>query len=315
MSAKTDVISKRFIILNIKEILKEYQIDASFCSCRQLLQYPHIFNITTDGEEYFLKVLNDRLDFNYNELFNILSNNTNVLLPCKTMSGFYFVPKNNNCYFLYKRIEKPVSYPTADCWARMIAGIHQLNYDEFGQGNTEPIDLLFEQTVTMFKKAIPYMTSPLKKEMFVFFKKYKKNICADEELVISLIDPSKDNILFFEGYYKFIDLENCSINYKEYDFQHLMWNLMSDFLKKEDISDFWRLFKNEYESITGMLVNKSLLLNVYILDFIRSISWLVIVVNDKNRGDWTRQYNDLQKISESVEQGTHLFLYECFEFE
>lgn len=294
----------------LETILKSYISNYKHFIFTRLEQYPHIYYASSNTEEYILKILDN--DRNYNTLFDVLSLSTDVLLPCKTISGEYYTISDNKACFLYKKKTTTFHLPSPELWAKIIYSIHKLptNFSILFVN----IDELITQTKAKLKEAQTFLSDSEYSTIVTFFSKcnqteecyYQENV---HQLVISINDPSNNNLVLDKDEYKLIDMEKSTLNYREFDIQHLMWNLMLESNSNKELLLFWKEFKYSYESISNTHIDGKLLKKLYVLDYTRTLLWLHAITQTKERADYKRQKTDLNIIKKKLTTGDALDLF------
>lgn len=305
--AKKDAMNMNYSFL--EKIARYYNLDINNINVIPFDQYPHIVEINTSIGSYILKELSYDRKKDYHSVFNILSDCSCVLMPIESIYEEYYTVDENKIYFLYEKIDEVEINPSAEHWADLISNVHMIGGDISGNCNTSFPEDLFSQCNEMLALSHKIMDPVEYEFLLTFLNLCNKNVFLEEKKVFCVNDPCKKNVLSINGVYKLIDMENSSSNYKEYDIQHLMWNMLPEYETKEELKSFWTSFKESYEKKTGLTINKDLLKSIFILDFVRSMAWLYLVSNDNSRKDQERQRIELNIFRSRIKDDLVVNLY------
>lgn len=272
----------------------------------QLKDYPHIFKIEVTNYNLIAKIIKKSKIYctNINKLYHDLSTIEYIEIPMLTNDKKYGVSDKDEIMLLYEELQNIKVNPGPIWWSDCLGSIHAIKYENYYK-HYLPFDY-YEQTIRLFALAEKFIPNDKKSKIYsllakVNIDKLNKKLCFK----ICHNDPYNLNIMQSVDEFKLIDTDGIGLSPKEYDIQRLLYNNVINFNCIEDVMNFWEIFKNNYEYKTSDSIDIELLKNIYILDFIRTISWLYIVSNDFSRVDRLRQKEQLNLFEKSLDNDSH----------
>ncbi len=294
--------------LLLNHIMNNYNIktDKSLIKIFQFKQYPHIFKLQCPNYALFIKMVDEsRIHCkNLNQLYLDLSKVSYIEIPVMTKNEEYFSLFRKQYILLYKELEEIKDTPNSLWWSNCLGSIHNIvvnkNYKNFYTNN------FYNQTIELLNEAKEFITQERMIKITDLLKKVNlENIDKIENMVLCHNDPYNLNVMQTNTCYKLIDTDGMGLSPKEYDIQRLLYN---NLINSNDIDSslyFWDSFKENYEANINGKININLLKNIYILDLIRTTSWLYIICNNISRKDRKRQQEQLNLFEKSFDNNNH----------
>ena len=293
---------------NLKYRLEnEYNFNSDILEIKSLRQYPHIFKIYTEDETYIVKLIS-RSQTNFDDinlLYLLLEKNENILLPEKTKTESYSFNLDEKIVLLYKMGTPIKISPEANWWAESLNSIHLNNPNNIFNNSFSP--KIYDQTVCLLKDALNYIEEDIKEKVKVLFNQTElNNKIRYNSFVLCHNDPYVLNIVEHNKVYRMIDTEGMGFAPLEYDIQRLFYNQALICEDIQQLESFWQKFITKYENLSRKKIDLKLLKNIYLCDFIRSISWLYLVSNKEERLDRERQGELLKLYKNSIRNDMHV---------
>ncbi len=289
-------------IINNYNLKKEV---SSFKIC-QLEQYPHIFKIEFHNRSLFIKLVDkNRIHCkDLNVLYSDLSNIDSVEKPILTKDNKYISLFKDKIVLLYEELKEITNNPDSIWWAKCLSSIHSISAN-----NKYAVCFsndFYNQTINLLNAAKELMNHEIKSKILKLFKETDvENIHLKSDMVLCHNDPYNLNVMSINGVYKLIDTDGMGMSPKEYDIQRLMWNHLINSNEVYNSLSFWNSFKNNYEPNITEQIDVDLLKKIYILDLVKTTSWLYIVSNDLSRKDTERQKEQLSLFERSFTNDNH----------
>lgn len=280
----------------IKQIKDNYDIKGDFKNIKNIDGYPHIQRISFE-DDFILKKINKIYCKDIETLYNYLSQSTYVELPLKTIDGNYGLSINDKQYILYPRIKKIKGPIQSFWWAKALESIHNIPVDvnDFNQEYT-----IEHEAFSLLEQSSEIVSNKARKVLYRLLDKYYQDRNVNK-MVLSHGDPYDKNVMNDKTHIKLIDTDGVRLLPEEFDIARLFYNEVNgeDDLKKIDqyINIFFYNYKNE--------IDMNLLKKLYVMDLIRSFSWLSIITKDNTRADLTRQKEELKEFKEGILSGRH----------
>ena len=292
----------------LKQICHAYDLDYLKFTKTKKKEYPHITFLLGQNKDFVLKKIICRSGVDYDKLFQMLSSCGVVLIPCVSQEYSYYYQDQTGTYLLYPRINNTTVTISTKWWATSFARLHGLDAKKFDFKYT-----CFDEKNTVEQwllRSAPYFDKDILSEMrwMLSLASYERESACD--LVVSHMDASFYNVLTNNKQLFMIDSENCAISPKEFDIQHLLWNQLLIIDQKDEFSSFFYELLSEYETQAGKIININILKQTFILDFVKSISWLTWITKNNERDDYKRQKKELDSLCEKIRNGFHRTLIE-----
>lgn len=256
--------------------------------------YPNI-KIINGQRKYLLKCLfyDDKYLKNLNEIYKNIQTFRDVRLPILTKQNEYVDFENKVILFNYDKVSD--LKPNNRWWGIVLSELHKIVY------STINIDLI---TINDISDDIMNILDAKTRIRLIHLLELQRNHKYVVDGVICHGDVANRNVLFFEELrdYLLIDFENSKIYPKEYDIQRLIWNL---YIENDSFNflNFWTEFTSCYDA-QGNYINKELLSDLLIDDFVKNYLWLERVVNDETRNDRNRHKITQDKLGYLLNKGT-----------
>lgn len=294
--------------LLFQHIISTYNIKENLFSSKiyQLEQYPHIFKIEFPNCSLFIKSIDKNRIYckDLNVLYFDLSNIDSIEKPILTKDNKYISLFENKIILLYEELEKIVNTPDPIWWSNCLSNIHNISVNDkyiicFSND-------FYTQTINLLNLAKKFMNHKIKLKISKLFKELDtESINLKNNMVLCHNDPYDLNVMSINGVYKLIDTDGMGLSPKEYDIQRLICNHLINSNEVNNSLSFWNSFKNNYELNINEQIDIDLLKKLYILDLIRTTSWLYIVCNDLSRKDIKRQKEQLSLYERSFDNDNH----------
>ena len=295
--------------LILKYIIDSYNLkcDSSLVKIHKLIQYPHIVKLIFPNHNLFLKkVQKSRTHcFSINQLYYDLSGIKCVEKPMITKNGEFSLTIGNQIILLYEELQELNHSPGPIWWSNCLGDIHNIipnkNY------KCHYSNKFYYETLSVLTKAEKYISKDRKNKIYKLLKSVDMNtINEEQDIVLCHNDPYDLNVMLLKEEHKLIDTEGMGLSPREYDIQRLMHNYaINNTNSLDNIIRFWEIYKENYEEKTTKKINIKLLQNIYVMDLIKSISWLYMVCNDTSRNDRQRQYEQLLLFEKSLDNDIH----------
>lgn len=257
-----------------------------------LPEYPHIYTANIDGVQVVVKETLSNKCFSPDDIFKNLPNDKKILFPLLTKNGSYYAKIKESNYLIYPRIQQINEYPSPEWWADCLQMIHSVPISQQMLSQTFVEDA--KKTENLLNVAIPYIESDVYcqlQSLFTLGLKFSTN--TEKKHVLCHGDPSQWNVLKDLNGYKLIDIENCFLAPLEYDIQHLFWSYAAVCYSMSQWENFADCFLTNYKKKRKVNIDFCLLTRLFCMDFVKTVAWLYLVSNDQNRGDRSRQANEL----------------------
>lgn len=294
--------------LLLKYIFEKYNIECNLelIKVSQLYQYPNILKMQCPNYNLIIKIIKQSKTYcdNINQLYYDLSSINCIEIPMMTRDGNYILSIDNQILLLYEELKEIKQNPSSLWWSNCLGSIHNIkfnkNYKCYYPNN------FYNQTLNLLSAAEKYILPNRKNKIYqllnnvnieIVNKKYDFNLCHN--------DPYNLNVMVSKHGYKLIDTDGMGLSPKEYDIQRLICNYVVNTNDIDDVINFWNSFRINYEKKTSNKININFFKNIYILDLIRTISWLYIVSNDLSRLDRKRQQEQLNLFEKSIDNNNH----------
>ena len=165
----------------------------------------------------------------------------------------------------------------------------------------------YKQTIDLLNSAKKFMVPEIETKIIKLLMELDdKCLELNKNVVLCHNDPYDLNVMAINGEYRLIDTDGMGLSPKEYDIQRLMWNHLINSNEVDNSLTFWCSFKDNYELNVIEKIDTNLLKQLYILDLIRTTSWLYIVCNDLLRKDIERQKEQLNLFERSFYNDNHV---------
>ena len=280
----------------IKIIKDSYGIEGDLKKIKDMDSYPHMKKLSFN-EDYVLKKVNKIYCKDINKLYEYLSKSGYVLLPNKTIDGKYGININNELYILYPKVKKINGDIRSFYWAHALNSIHNINVDENDFDTNYSIN---EESLSLLHESSELLSNKMNKRIHKLLEKYYNDTKVDS-LVLSHGDPYDSNVMNDRTRISLIDTDGARLLPREFDIARLFYNRVN---KEEDIDEidkYINLFFCNYHNEVDM----KLLKEIYVMDLIRSFSWLNLINNQPEREDYKRQMKELNKFKESILSERH----------
>ncbi len=292
----------------LKYIINKYNVkcNLSLIKVTQLEQYPNILKMEGSNYNFIIKII-QRIQiycYSINQLFLDLSSIDCIEKPILTKDGNYFFSIDSQIFLLYEKLQEIKENPSANWWSNCLGSIHNIqvnkNYKCYYSND------FYKQTLSILAKAEKNISQNIKNKIYQLLNTVNKEIvCKKYKMVLCHNDPYNLNVMYSKQGYKLIDIDSMGLSPREYDIQRLLFNYVINTNNFDEAISFWNLFRDNYEKKTLEKIDINLLKNIYILDLIRTISWLYIVSNDFSRLDRQRQQEQLDLFEKSLEDNRH----------
>lgn len=295
--------------LLFQHIINNYDIKekTSIFEIYSFEQYPHIFRLESNNCSFFIKQV-DKSRINckdLNILYSDLATIDCIEKPILTKDKKYVSLFDDKIILLYKELEKIQKNPDSVWWSKCLSNIHNicLNNEYMAYFPND----FYNQTIDLLNSVKKFMEPEIEtKIMELLMKLDYKDLDLNMNMVLCHNDPYDLNVMASNGEYRLIDTDGMGLSPKEYDIQRLIWNHLINSNEVDNSIEFWCSFKNNYELNVIEKIDTNLLKQLYILDLIRTISWLYIVCNDLSRKDRERQKEQLNLFERSFHNDNHL---------
>ena len=292
----------------LKYIIDSYNVkcDPSLIEIYQLNQYPHILKLKFPDHNLILKRIQKSKTHcdSINQLYSDLSCIKCVEKPLLTKNGEYTLTIHDQILLLYEKLQELNHSPGPIWWANCLGDIHNITPNKNYKCHYS--NDFYYQTFSILLKAEKYISNDRKKKIYKLLKSIDRDtINEEQDMVLCHNDPYDLNVMFSNGGYKLIDTDGMGLSPREYDIQRLMYNYAINTNSIDNIIRFWKLFKENYEKKTRKKINIKLLQNIYLMDLIKSMSWLYLVCNDSSRSDRQRQQEQLALFEKSLDNDIH----------
>lgn len=229
-------------------------------------------------------------------VYNRLSFKENLSSPIKNIENKYISKVANECFILFEFYENSnCTKPSAEWWANTLFNVHNIQIN-----TNKKITQDFTDTKELFINGSRYMSNKISS----FVSKLNDQISLFEKKSYSLIlnhgDPLDSNVMKYNNNFILMDFENSFLAPKEYDIQRHLCDYVIHSNSSENFREYCRSFIDKYEDLGGK-IDLDMLIYLFKLDFCRTISWLHIVVQDRNRKDFKRQNEDLKMFLKAIE--------------
>lgn len=282
----------------IKQIANEYNIIGNIRKIITVDGYPHI-NILSSDRDYFIKKVNKIYCKNISTLYNYLSGSGFVFLPIKTINGEYEFVFDDEIYVVYPIFEEINTSIQSSWWGVALKSVHdiEVKLSDFSQDYS--ID---NESFSLFDGAKEIIDENIKRNLVEMLNTYYFNDKVNPEtMVLSHGDPNDSNVMICKNNMGLIDTEGMRLLPREYDIQRLFYNEVNKGLDIGEIDKYIHAFFYNY----GNNVDMKLLKKLYVIDLIRTFSWLSLITRDLSRDDIIRQKNELEKYKASILSGMH----------
>lgn len=292
--------------LFFKYIIDKYNVKFDLFKVSQLDQYPHIFKM--EGPEYnlIIKIIQKSKTYCYsiNQLYLDISSINCVEKPILTRDGKFTVSIGNKIVLLYEELQELKQNPSAIWWSNCLGSIHSIKVNK-NYKCYYPNDF-YNQTLKILSEAEKYILPKRKNKIYQLLKDVDAEVVSNKNnMTLCHNDPYNLNVMSSKQGYKLIDIDSMGLSPKEYDIQRLIYNYVINSNNIDEVIEFWTLFRDNYEKKISNNINIDLLKNIYVLDLIRTISWLYIVSNDMSRVDRKRQKEQLDLFERSLDDNRH----------
>ena len=281
----------------VDKIRDSYGISGELTAVKRIDGYPHIIMLSFGDEEYVVKKVQKIYCKSIDTLYNYLSHSSYVELPLKTVDNSYGLMINGNLFITYPLRQKKKGRIQSFWWAKALWNIHNINVnpDDFcGEYS------ITEESFSLFNSAKKFFSDDLNRCVVQLLDKYYKE-CEVKKLVLSHADPYDDNVMINRSYIKLIDTDGARLLPKEFDIQRLFHNEVNVENDLNEIDKYINIFLCNY----GSNIDLDVLRELYVMDLLRSLSWLFLVTRDKTRADNERQLEELARFEESILSGRH----------
>ncbi len=280
----------------IKKIIESYEINGSLKDIKTKKGYPHIQKISFD-EDYIIKKIKKIYCKDINTLYDYLSQSDYVELPMKTIDGNYGLSYNDELYILYPRLKKFKGKMASFWWAKALESIHQIPFNENDFDNEYTIDT---ECFTLLNEANGLFSDKVKKQINDLLSKYY-NDAKVNKMVLSHGDPYDSNVMNNKTYLRLIDTDGARLLPKEFDIGRLFYN---EVIREKDLDEIYKYINIFFYNYRDK-VDINLLQKIYVMDLLRTFSWLNLVTRDKSRADYARQIEELKNYKESILSERH----------
>lgn len=252
--------------------------------------YPLVKRAIIGEETIFIKCLpfdNEKLRM-LEYLYERHENSDYFHAPVKNRNAF-IVAVGDASYIVSKELKVHADYPEPEWWAAALSEIHKTYV---------PVNMMADQSQLVFEyaklwnSAQTYMEEDIKIALSTLLGYIQFPVCQNDKCVINHGDPLFSNVMLKGNAPILIDIENFLNVPKEFDIQRHFW----DYAIEEKDSTFyrnsWIRFRQAYEN-SFCMINKVTLINLYVIDVCRTVSWFYLITLDETRPDYDRQMNDL----------------------
>lgn len=294
--------------LILENIINNYNIETnlSLIKLSQFKQYPHIFKLECPNFSLIIKIVdNFRIHCkDINQLYFELSKINCIAIPILTKNKSYFSVFGNRVLLLYEELSEIINNPNSIWWSECLGNIHNIkvnaNYEKCFSTN------FYNQTTNLLKEAQRFIAPTLMSKIVSLITEVDiERINKIKKMVLCHNDPYNLNVMTKSFEYKLIDTDGMGLSPREYDIQRLIYNHLINSNDLDDSLLFWNSFKNKYEIKADDKINVPLLKDIYILDLIKTMSWLYISCNDLSRKDRERQQKQLYLFEKSFDNDAH----------
>lgn len=291
----------------VKKIIENYHVgdNSQIVRIAPLVSYPHMFRIEFPEKTLIAKQMSASRLYctDFDNVYQALSNSQYVEIPLMTKNGNYTLNMGEQLLFLYRELQEINIPPSPIWWAECLASIHTLDEkDYFEQYFSQNI---YHETVNLFNIAQPFIEPRIRAKMAELLSHVDSKIITSANFTICHNDPYNKNVMQKDGKYHIIDTESMGLSPKEFDLQRLLHNYVISLKNEDEVIAFWHYFKNEYEHLNESKINQELLKSIYLLDIIRSMSWLYTICSQIDRDDLARQSEALREFNESISCDVH----------
>lgn len=280
----------------IKSIKDHYHIQGHLRSIKTISGYPHIRILSFD-KDYFIKKVNKIHCQDINTLYHYLSRSDYVELPIKTINNEYGLQFKNELFLLYPILEEVKDEIPAFWWAKTLESIHNIAV------NPSDFNLQYDMDKECFellKQANELFSDGIKEHINILLDNYY-DTSKSKEIVLSHGDPNDSNVMRYKTQFLLIDTEGTLLLPREYDIQRLFCNEVNKENNFDEIDKYINLFFDNYPNHLDMKLFKK----IYVMDLLRTFSWLNLVIQDSSRIDYNRQIIELEKYKESILSAKH----------
>lgn len=294
--------------LLFQHIINDYDIKEKISSSKinSFEQYPHIFRLKSNNRSFFIKqVEKNRINCeDLNVLYSDLTNITCIEKPILTKDKKYVSLFADKIILLYEELEQIEKKPDSIWWSKCLSNIHNICVNNRCMGYFQ--NVFYKQTIDLLNSAKKFMGPEIETKIIKLLMELDdKCLELNKNMVLCHNDPYDLNVMTINGEYRLIDTDGMGLSPKEYDIQRLMWNHLIDSNEVDNSLSFWCSFKDNYELNVIEKIDTNLLKQLYILDLIRTTSWLYIVCNDLTRKDIERQKEQLKLFERSFYNDNH----------
>lgn len=274
--------------------------------------YPHIKSgISKDGGLIlkYLKYNKSYLRF-LEDVYSYICDIEEVNVPLVNKNDCYITLYKKKAFIIFERLQLPKEVPSAKWWAKTLSKIHAI--PAFRELRIIRISKLVLEVSNILNNSKKYMSS----DIYAMLSKLLYSVDSEKIYTVYCVlnhgDALDSNVLKYKETYKIIDFESACLAPREYDIQRKMWDYAINCRSTDMIEKFWEEFISEY-IISNQEIDISLLYDLYVIDFCRTICWLFIVSSDKTRMDYSRQKIESIRFVDALRKGKIHKMLTCIE--
>lgn len=298
----------------IKYIIDDnYRLSESLGMIETLDGYSNVFFEPRDETDIIVKALDmtelkrDLLE----KVYDMYRDLEYVHSPVRNIHGRNITFIDGRGYVVFKKIEEIISLPDQRWWGKTISELHKISFLESATENK----IHFNKEYGIIKRMMNPIIECIPCDIQEMLNDMIYGVDWNEEYSIPFIVNHGDlllpNLMCEKGNYKIIDFERACFAPKEYDVQRHLWDVAMRNIFNNTIGDYCDVFWNEYELSNSFRLNNKLMVDLYVVDFIKTILWLYSVCKNDNRVDIKRQIGEKELFEQALRVGNVQKMLEC----
>lgn len=284
----------------IDKFKNSYGILDELTVAKRIDGYPHVMSLSFGDKEYIVKRVQKIYCKSIETLYNYLSQSRYVELPIKTTDNRYGLMISGELFITYPLCQKPSENIKPEWWAKALRSIHNIDI------NTKDFSYdynISEECFSLLKRTKGLFSEKLDRGIIKLLDDYYRGRNVGR-IVLSHNDPYDDNVLVDNALFKLIDTDGARLLPEEFDIQKVFHNEVNRETNQDKIDNYIITFFRNYLNY-GDSIDMGLLKKLYVIDLLRSLSWLALITRDKTREDYRRQIEELEKFKEGIISGRH----------